>query len=972
MRTSTLLTRNLRWYWRTNLAVLLGVATATGVLAGALAVGESVRASLRDLVLGRLGNTESIVVRGDGGYFRQELGGTPIIAAEGAVTHESSKRRAGGVQVYGQPGTNEVLLSAALARELEAKPGDTVLLRVPKPSAVPLESLHGRKDETGKTIRLNVGGIAMQEFSLRAQQGDVRAVYLPLARLQRELGQRGKANTLLLSPGESPKAFTFEDAGLKLRPLPSGELSLESDAGVLSDALVAAAPGRQILTYLANTMTVGGRQVPYSLVTATDAAPAPSDNDGITLNEWAARDLNAKAGDALTLEYFVWASEGRLATQNAQFRVSQIVPITGAAADRNLAPDYPGITESESLHDWDPPFPLDLSRIRPIDEQYWKQYRTTPKAFIRLARGQQLWASRYGRVTSVRMPQPPQLERYLQTALVTVPVRAEGLAASKGATDFGEYFLYFSFFVMVSALLLTGLFFKLGVEQRMREIGVLRALGFSTAQVRRILLLEGAVLAGAGAVLGIGAALAYEALILYGLRTWWVDAVGTRLLTLHASPAMLAVGTVSGVVTGLGTIAWTLRRMQSVTPRGLVLGEQTRGGNRWRWIGGAVATVAAAGLALGLGETGGFFGAGALLLIAALLFVSAWLRSRGVAAIGGQVTLGLRSASYRPGRSVLCIALIASAVFLIVSLDAFRRDGASNASEYPWFAESAVPVVDRAVLDIPGAEIVPFRLKPGDDTSCLNLYRPQNPRILGVRAGMFPKLEVPFYRGEMPTIGDANSLTYVLHLKVGDFFKLNGVGFGIVDMLHDSLFQGELLISEANFLRLFPEQPGFRFFLLKAAPDAVPQIEEALSDYGFDVQSTAARLASFHRVENTYLSTFQALGGLGLVLGTIGLAAILLRNVLERRRELALLRAVGYRPRHLAVMVLAENLLLLLLGLGIGSVCALLAVAPRGGQLPLASSGALLAAVLATGVVASVVATAAVLRAPLLGSLRSE
>ena len=48
MQISTLLARNLRWYWRTNLAVLLGVATATGVLGGALAVGESVRASLRD------------------------------------------------------------------------------------------------------------------------------------------------------------------------------------------------------------------------------------------------------------------------------------------------------------------------------------------------------------------------------------------------------------------------------------------------------------------------------------------------------------------------------------------------------------------------------------------------------------------------------------------------------------------------------------------------------------------------------------------------------------------------------------------------------------------------------------------------------------------------------------------------------------------------------------------------------------
>src|SRR4029077_7137620 len=135
------------------------------------------------------------------------------------------------------------------------------------------------------------------------------------------------------------------------------------------------------------------------------------------------------------------------------------------------------------------------------------------------------------------------------------------------------------------------------------------------------------------------------------------------------------------------------------------------------------------------------------------------------------------------------------------------------------------------------------------------------------------------------------------HLKLGEVFVLNGNRFQIVDTLHDSIFQSELLISEENFLRLYPEVEGFRFFLLKAPPSAVPVLEEALSDYGFDIQTVSSRLASFHRVENTYLATFRALGGLGLVLGTIGLAAIVLRNVLERRKELALLRAVGYRPR---------------------------------------------------------------------------
>ncbi len=71
-------------------------------------------------------------------------------------------------------------------------------------------------------------------------------------------------------------------------------------------------------------------------------------------------------------------------------------------------------------------------------------------------------------------------------------------------------------------------------------------------------------------------------------------------------------------------------------------------------------------------------------------------------------------------------------------------------------------------------------------------------------------------------------------------------------------------------------------------------LEDRLSDFGVDVTDTRARLTAYHQVENTYLSTFQALGALGLLLGTFGLAAVLARNVLERRRELGLLGAIGF------------------------------------------------------------------------------
>jgi putative ABC transport system permease protein len=1116
MNAVTLIKRNLTHYWRTNLAVIFGVATAVAVLAGALLVGDSVRASLRDLALARLGKTDLVVTAS--GFFRERLaddlqshdqfaanfnGACPIIALEAVVTRDENNARAGGVQVYGvderfwkfhgantqTPEGNDVLISRALERELGAKQGDTLLLRIEKPSAIPAESLHGRKDDLGRTVRLTMREAlpeaSLGEFSLRPQQGAVRAVFVELKKLQKNLEQDGKANALLLSAKNDQSRRTAEamlkdkfalaDLGLKLRPLADQQaISLETDSAVISDALAGRAkaaaaklnlPTASFLTYLANTIRAGDREIPYSLVTGVDF-DATSASSSVTLNDWAARDLGAKPGDELTFEYYVWKDEGRLDTKQAKFKLGHVTPMQGLAADRDLAPEYPGITEAKSLADWDPPFPIELSRVRDVDEEYWDKYRTTPKAFIPLAAAQELWANRYGKLTSVRIFPPKgadlttalrSYEAALRETLDPIeigfsaqPVKEQSLQASRGATDFGEYFTYFSFFLVVSALLLTTLFFRLGVEQRLREIGLLRAIGFSTKQVRSLFLREGMALAALGSGAGLIGAVAYGALMMFGLRTWWVGAVGTTLLELRVTPQSLLIGALSGIATALVCVWWTLRSLRESSPRSLLAGSiedvrspgfsrlfffrkiPPKGGTTNVIVFGAlgVALLIAAALNL-IGQAGGFFGAGTLLLIAILFFWSSWLRSDRKRTIQGQgswpmARMGFRNATTRPGRSVLCIALIASAAFIIVSVDAFRRDGRAAALDrnsgnggYPLMAESLLPIVHdpnsqqgREELNLnddklAGVKIERFRLRPGDDASCLNLYQPRNPRILGAPDGFIDESRFAFQsslaktdeekanpwgllkanlgEGVVPVAADANSLTYVLHLKLGDELTVNA-GDGaparlrVVAAFADSVFQGELLMSEANFKKLFPEQEGYRFFLIDGGPEKSSEIaaalEDKLSDFGFDAIGTEEKLAGFHRVENTYLSTFQTLGGLGLLLGTLGLATVLLRNVLERRREMALMRAVGYRPSHLSLMVIAENALLLGCGLLTGVLCALLAIIPalvaRGGRLSAVSLGLLLLAVLLTGLAASLVAVRAVIRSPLLPALRTE
>jgi len=1132
MRLTTLLRRSLTHYWRTNLAVVLGAATAVTVLAGALLVGDSVRASLRDLFLLRLGQV-SYVVASDLFFREAQVGkleelypfgkifseAAPLIELEGIITHEPTGRRALQVRVYGvderfwrfhrsersAPQGREAFLSANLAAELGAAPGDTVLVRLEKPSLVHVDSLHGRKDQLGRSLRLRGGAVLsaeeLGEFSLRPSQGAVRAVFVPLRRLQQDLDQEGRVNRILVSEPDPKKGnqtraleallhqiFELEDVGLRMRELPAhGErletwFSLESDRLLLDDRMAESA--RQaaqlvgmktlsVFTYLANTIRVDGRAIPYSLVAAMDPLPFAADTHtpavvavagaadslpSIWLNAWAQQELRAQPGQIVNLDYYIWES-GALRTDSASFVFRGAVPLEGLGADRDLAPHYPGLTDADDVGDWDPPFPVDLKLIRPRDEAYWDRYRAAPKAFIPLAAGQRLWGSPYGNLTSLRFHPPVGRQEaalffYRQrlraalnlsaAGLTVYPARAEGIQASVGAVNFGEYFLYFSSFLVVSGVLLTGLFFRLGVEQRLREIGLLAAVGFPQGMIGNLFLAEGVVLATAGSWMGLGGALGYGSLMMYGLRTWWVGAVGTSFLYLHVSMRSLLLGGFGGVLAAVLAVAWAVWSTRRASPRSLLTGAHELTGvarpraSRPAFVAGTTAGAAAlmlltAAATQRIGYVTGFFGSGTLLLAALVCFLWYGLdrkRRKAPARTGwaGLSLMAFHNAAWRPGRSLLCIVLLASATFVIVALGTFRRDDTqildakSGTGGFPLLAHSLLPIpydlnssagkeslspgsAQEGVLQ--GARFLSFRVRPGDDASCLNLYQPRTPRVLGVpdelirgrrfsfqdslpsapseRDNPWRLLEADADDGTIPAITDANSLTYVLHAKLGDEIIVSQgtsrpVRLRLVGSLRDSIFQSELLISDRNFLRAFPEQAGYRFFLIDVPAEKAGQVaaalEERLKDHGFDAQPAGERLAAYRRVENTYLSTFQVLGGLGLVLGTLGLAAVLLRNVLERRRELALLRAVGYRPSTLAYLVLVENVLLLVLGLLSGIVSAALAVAPafssRGAAPPVASTGWVLAAVFLTGLAASLLAVRVVVRAPLLEALRTE
>jgi hypothetical protein len=468
-------------------------------------------------------------------------------------------------------------------------------------------------------------------------------------------------------------------------------------------------------------------------------------------------------------------------------------------------------------------------------------------------------------------------------------------------------------------------------------------------------------------------------------------------------------------------IAWTVRRLARVPSPALLAGETVVPGpakpGRVARILAPLAGVLAVALAVTMVTAGEesnpalAFGAGASLLAAGLAAFSLWVRrprpSRHLTLFG----MAAKNGAASPGRSLLSVALVASACFVLVTVAANRQPDESagppeGAGGFPLFAESAIPLVHdlntpegRLTLGLPEEDeaalrnmtVLPFRVLPGDDASCLNLYRPEQPRLLGVPSGIaqhkgfqsgpWNLLEENLGPGVIPAIADEASATWILKLRLGDEITMKNeaghpVRLRLVGLLARSLFQSEMLVSEAQLLRHFPSRAGKSFFLIDAPPEAASLLEEGLGRYGFDVSTTALRLASYRAVENTYLSTFQALGGFGLLLGTFGLGIALLRGIIERRGELATLRAFGFRRRRVAFLVTAENGVLLLLGVALGTLAGLLAVAPR-----LASSGeaipwpplvGTLAAVVAVGLLSSIAAVWSALGVPLLPVLKEE
>jgi ABC-type antimicrobial peptide transport system permease subunit len=718
-------------------------------------------------------------------------------------------------------------------------------------------------------------------------------------------------------------------------------------------------------------------------------APADLGNDEIVVSDWLAKDLALEVGAQVEIAYYVMDSKRKLEEKSRKFKVKSIAPLLENGWDTSWMPDFPGLADVGNCRDWKPGFALDTKRIRDQDEAYWKEYRGAPKAFITLAAGREMWANRWGGTTAVRYSLGDADKFRVKIAAGLTPgksgmqvlsIRDMAMAATDSPVDFAGLFVGFSIFLIAAALALIGLLFGLMVEQRSREAGTLFAVGWLPLDVRKLFLSEGLLVALAGALIGTFAGLFFTAALLDALSSVWKGAVGGVEVAFYAAPSSVFIGPASGALAALGAMAWGLRGAWKRPVRELLSGTFQGADSSAHsvhgpisLVAGVIGMIAAAASVFALLErkSGGpelFFGIGALVLISFFALCKCSLRFVAGGLISSARQLAFRNAGRRSKRSLAVVGVLAAGAFLVLSVRVFQKDSAkivssrsSGTGGFALMGELSTPVYedlnDAAVRDslgIPdesGVRAVLIRVKEGEDASCLNLNRAVRPKVLGLPSKDLEALGAFAFAqdgsgwsilrgresGFIPAVLDEATLMWALQKRIGDVISIpDGRGtevlIRIAGTLKGSVLQGALLIDESNFIDAFPDAGGYQAMLLDVPSDSASKVRgawsRALEDRGLELFPVHERLAELDAVSNAYLSIFQILGGLGVLLGAVGVGVVAARNAVERRGELAVLMALGWRRAEIYRLLGWEHCMLVAAGLLGGGLSALSATIP--------------------------------------------
>ena len=1024
MKSTGFIWKGIRHYRSAYWGVLAGAAVGAMVLLGALMAGDSVQESLTKSAELRIGKVAKIFSGGER-FFRDDLagrnGGSAMIYLKGQVNVE--ERAEGQVQVIGVSedfwdfapqetsvdlSNFEAAISGPLARALDLEEGDSAVVRLQKPGLLSRDAPLSGESESVSSMRITVAKILSDEefgrFSLEQTQVPPSSVFVPLKRLQKVLDLKGKANALLLDENESFDSgkLGLADYGISVVEVPDG-VEVRSDRVFMEprieEKIEEKIDGEPVLTYLINTLATEVVETPYSMVTAVSGKSAmflpmqPGEGE-VVINDWLAKDLRVQVDDELTMDYFVVESGSQLVEKRVVFTVKAIVKMEGPAADKRWMPDFPGVADVESARDWEPGLPLDLTRIRDKDDEYWEEFKGTPKAFVSHQTGEELWANRWGKVTGMRVPGgqvdevTKSVREILEPSLAGMEVMdfsEQAKEAAKSPVDFAILFLAMSFFLIIAAIALVTMLFRFNVEQRAEEGALLSAVGIPVKKISNWRMGEAFFVVLAGAIVGTLLAVIFCTIVLKVISSIWGD--GTAF-DLHLSGWTIAKGLLWIVELTLISVWLTNRKQvrQSASLR-LNSGAEEEVGKSSKWATGFLVfglLVVAGGIVMSYSAAaqGAFFLVGFGVLVSGLAVFRKRLSRIGFLGEFSSVGMAKVNLARRASRSLTVVGVLAAGVFLVLSVASFRKNGGENwedktsgAGGFAWWVETTSsvnrPADAKGEVDWFGLKtLVPFRIGEGDDVDCFNLTASNQPRLLGVDPvlleGRFKTSDQwSILEGDgVPAIVDETTMMWVLKKKIGDELIYqdewgNDFPVTIAGVVKDSIFQGSLILSEKKLLEKYPSLGGYQLFL---SPDGKAReiLQEETADLGGKVTATKDRIAAFHEVENTYIAIFNVLGGLGIILGSVGVGIVTARNLVERKAEFETLRMLGISKIRRSKIVKHEVKSMVAWGLGIGLVSALIAVIPvLGGTVGMMDLLWMTGLVLAMGFIANFVGTRA-------------
>jgi putative ABC transport system permease protein len=892
----------------------------SAVITGSLLTGKSVKMSLKKSASEHLGNADILISTGIR-YFDPELVNrirdsahlscSGIIEINGYCQEMNSQKVVLNTHIYGVGNdffvfqennsialnSGEVAINKRLAENLNIKRGDDIIIRFKEISSIPADAPFASAEKSGRSIVMKVAIILEPSqggnFSLSITQITPLNVFVNLSDLESDLNVF-KINRLLIKKStdytirEVSEALKHNlkpaDIGLKIRSLKkTGEGELYSDRIFIDEAIIKKIQeilpsSSPVITYLGNRFELNNRSTPYSFVSAIPSALYPeiaAGNDMI-INEWMANDLAANEGDTLMMYWYAPDSLNKLIEKKSHFVVNRIVKMTGIWSDSLLMPVFPGISGKESCSDWDAGVPIKMNQIRAKDEEYWKRYRGTPKAFISYEKGRELWGNNFGPATSIRYP-AGITGQFIETSLAgsldpqamgfTInDLSSESLRAADEGIDFGSLFLSLGFFLIIASLVLLSFATSSYFDSESRYLNTLYALGFKNRWVSTFLLLKTGIIAFAGCATGALTGYIFNIFITRALNTVWIGAVQTNTLQVHFDALSAFTGfTLTFLI--LMSFMWikVRRYLKGLKQRAKAIDKIPSLGLNHILL---FTSILISAFFFILYETGKDhqpvypFISGSVLLFSFVLFWRQLIIGRylsGSTTVIKSKRLSLQYYAFSSGSAITPILFIAAGIFTVfitstnrMSFNAKEIKRSGGTGGYILWCENAISVQEDMNtesgkkilgLDIDSLSQVSYiQMKKfsGNDASCLNLNHITAPPILGIDPADFILKKSFSFSGMLAHKGVTNPWDYLnytsqnntiygiadqtvlewgLKIKTGDTLVVraeNGYPLNIVIAagLQTSVFQGNMLIGKRNFVKYFPSVAGSSVFLV--------------------------------------------------------------------------------------------------------------------------------------------------------------